>query len=175
MKKLSSTPLRTAPQLVRFDNRLVVGDYSCCIDWLEDALRFLDLKATRCFKEKIVSAEWVELEAFEESLKVANSFNISKAVFGSDCASLASGQAGNFKKSRIFFIPNKIEGVRWQLFDILGVHTPLDHGRYLGVPSLECGMGFRNLRFFNLAMVAKQGWKLFSNPILFSINFSKLN
>ncbi|KAA3483393.1 LINE-1 reverse transcriptase isogeny [Gossypium australe] len=48
----------------------------------------------------------------------------------------ASGQAGNFKKSRIFFSQNKIEGVRWELFDILGVHTPLDHGRYLGLPSL---------------------------------------
>ncbi|KAK5838773.1 hypothetical protein PVK06_007511 [Gossypium arboreum] len=48
----------------------------------------------------------------------------------------ASGQAGNFKKSRIFFSPNKVEGVRWELFDILGVHTPLDHGRYLGLPSL---------------------------------------
>ncbi|KAK5838772.1 hypothetical protein PVK06_007510 [Gossypium arboreum] len=42
------------------------------------------------FKEKIVPAEWAELEAFEESLKVANSFNISKAVFESDCASLVS-------------------------------------------------------------------------------------
>ncbi|KAA3484184.1 reverse transcriptase [Gossypium australe] len=28
-----------------FNNRLLVEDYSCCIDWLEDVLRVLDLKA----------------------------------------------------------------------------------------------------------------------------------
>ncbi|KAK5838771.1 hypothetical protein PVK06_007509 [Gossypium arboreum] len=32
-----------------FDNLLLVGDYSCCIDWLEDVLRVLDLKAAADF------------------------------------------------------------------------------------------------------------------------------
>ncbi|MBA0633748.1 hypothetical protein Godav_021791 [Gossypium davidsonii] len=35
-------------------------------------------------------AEWVELEAFEESLKVENRFNISKAVLELDYASLVN-------------------------------------------------------------------------------------
>ncbi|PPD68865.1 hypothetical protein GOBAR_DD34256 [Gossypium barbadense] len=42
------------------------------------------------FKEKVMPAEWVELEAFEESLKVENRFNILKAVFELDYASLVN-------------------------------------------------------------------------------------
>ncbi|KAK5834611.1 hypothetical protein PVK06_010287 [Gossypium arboreum] len=42
------------------------------------------------FKEKTVFAEWEQLEAFEESLKVASTFNISKTVFESDCTSLVN-------------------------------------------------------------------------------------
>ncbi|MBA0738377.1 hypothetical protein Gogos_011742, partial [Gossypium gossypioides] len=34
--------------------------------------------------------EWAKLEAFEESLKVENKFNISKAMFESDYASLVN-------------------------------------------------------------------------------------
>ncbi|MFQ6641616.1 hypothetical protein Gotur_016511 [Gossypium turneri] len=42
------------------------------------------------FKETVIDIEWVELIAFEESVKVAGDLNISKAVFESDCASLVN-------------------------------------------------------------------------------------
>ncbi|KAG8490781.1 hypothetical protein CXB51_013952 [Gossypium anomalum] len=37
-----------------------------------------------------VVVEWVELYALKESLKLASSMNISKAIFETDCASLAN-------------------------------------------------------------------------------------
>lgn len=48
------------------------------------------IKGSGGFKEKAVLAEWVGLKAFEESLNVASTFNISKIVFESDCASLVN-------------------------------------------------------------------------------------
>ncbi|MBA0735502.1 hypothetical protein Gogos_019346, partial [Gossypium gossypioides] len=149
------------------DNRLLVGEYSCCIDWIEDVMRVLDMKVVTdfittlwnswnnrnnfvfrgkeddarsllpitpanknwvkplCdfvkihfdatvsnnkigygaiardsdgfvlgggggFKDVEMSAEWAELFAFKESLKIAFSFNISKVIFGTDYASLVN-------------------------------------------------------------------------------------
>ncbi|MBA0649627.1 hypothetical protein Goklo_017172, partial [Gossypium klotzschianum] len=40
------------------------------------------------FKEEILTAEWAELYAFEESLKIVWSLNITTAVFETDNASL---------------------------------------------------------------------------------------
>ncbi|KAK5833686.1 hypothetical protein PVK06_017539 [Gossypium arboreum] len=42
------------------------------------------------FKDEVLSAEWAELYAFEESLKIACSLNITKAIFEIDCASLVN-------------------------------------------------------------------------------------
>ncbi|MFQ6649462.1 hypothetical protein Gotur_022299 [Gossypium turneri] len=139
------------------DNRLLVGDYYCCIDWIKDVTRVLDMKVERAktfyqdfrihnfvnnpmlpispackkwekppcsyakinfdatvsknkvgfgvivrdsdgfvlggsggFKDNVLSIEWAELFAFEESLKVACAINISKAIFASDCANLVN-------------------------------------------------------------------------------------
>ena len=40
---------------------------------------------------------------------------------------------------------------------------------------LNGGMGFRNFQAFNLAMLAKQGWRLLSNPDSFAPKFLKLD
>ncbi|MBA0566916.1 hypothetical protein Golob_011689 [Gossypium lobatum] len=105
------------------DNKLLIKDYYCCIDWMEDVMRILDKKATADFvttlwnswnnrnkfifrgkeddahdsftigdgggfKDEVVTAEWAELYAFEESLKIACSFNITTVVFETESASL---------------------------------------------------------------------------------------
>lgn len=48
----------------------------------------------------------------------------------------SSGQAINYSKSGIFFSHNVVEEDRRLLSNILGVHSPLNTGRYLGLPSL---------------------------------------
>ncbi|MBA0568746.1 hypothetical protein Golob_006216, partial [Gossypium lobatum] len=42
------------------------------------------------FRVEALTVEWAELYALEESLKLASSMNISKAIFEIDCASLAN-------------------------------------------------------------------------------------
>lgn len=42
----------------------------------------------------------------------------------------------NFHKSCIFFSPNCPSQNRAQVSSILGLHHPLDHGRYIGLPFL---------------------------------------
>ncbi|XP_012461469.1 uncharacterized protein LOC105781472 [Gossypium raimondii] len=132
------------------DGRLLNKDYSCCIDWIEDAMRLLDKKAivdfittlwnswnnrnnyVFCgkkeeaqwdsedelyaivskdknrfgvivrnsdpfvigggygFKDEKMMANWAELYAVEESLKIARSLNIANAIFETDCTSLTN-------------------------------------------------------------------------------------
>ncbi|MBA0750711.1 hypothetical protein Gogos_002102 [Gossypium gossypioides] len=38
------------------------------------------------FKDELMSTKWAKLYAFEESLRIACSLNISKAIFETDCA-----------------------------------------------------------------------------------------
>lgn len=42
------------------------------------------------FKDEQMSTEWAVLYAFKESLRIACSLNISKAIFETDCASLVN-------------------------------------------------------------------------------------
>ncbi|XP_012480864.1 uncharacterized protein LOC105795747 [Gossypium raimondii] len=42
------------------------------------------------FKDKLMKADWAEMEAFDESLKMASNLNISKVIFESDCANLVN-------------------------------------------------------------------------------------
>ncbi|MBA0717611.1 hypothetical protein Golax_005412, partial [Gossypium laxum] len=128
--------------------RLLVWDYSCYIDWINDIICVLDKKDFRIhnlvnklvlhvtsicknwekppygfvkvnfdatvssnkigygvvvwdsdgfvlgggggFKDKVMFAEWRELYTFEESLKIACSLNITKAIFETDYASLVN-------------------------------------------------------------------------------------
>ena len=39
---------------------------------------------------------------------------------------------------------------------------------------LEGGMGFRDLYDFNLAMLAKQGWRMLENPALLMVRMYKV-
>lgn len=48
----------------------------------------------------------------------------------------AFGEAVNFQKSKIFFSANISLSLKTTVCNILEVNTPLDHGRYLGLPSL---------------------------------------
>ncbi|MBA0613610.1 hypothetical protein Godav_014006 [Gossypium davidsonii] len=112
---------------VGLNNRLLVRDYSCWIDWIKDVMRVLDMKAEKppCsfakinfdaavsnnktnygvivhdsdgfvleggggFKDELMSTKWSKLYAFEESLRIACSLNISKAIFETDCANLVN-------------------------------------------------------------------------------------
>lgn len=48
----------------------------------------------------------------------------------------ASGQSINYQKSSTFFSKHTADVHKHRLNAILGVHNPIDHGRYLDLPSL---------------------------------------
>ncbi|KAJ8749080.1 hypothetical protein K2173_013687 [Erythroxylum novogranatense] len=49
---------------------------------------------------------------------------------------LASSQSVNFQKSGILFSPNVSHSLRSHMSSILGVFSAMEHGKYLGLPSL---------------------------------------
>lgn len=49
-----------------------------------------------------------------------------------------SGQVVNLKKSNIYFSPNTPSNLKNYIRNIFGIYNPIDHGRYLGLLSLNC-------------------------------------
>ncbi|XP_019163496.1 PREDICTED: uncharacterized protein LOC109159839 [Ipomoea nil] len=80
----------------------------------------------------------------------------------------ASGQLINFDKSSAVFSRNTPVQARELVSDLFGVHENEDLGRYLGLPSVlgrhKGKLGFKKLHQFNIALLAKQGWHLLTQP-----------
>ncbi|CAN0875633.1 Transposon TX1 uncharacterized 149 kDa protein [Linum grandiflorum] len=77
----------------------------------------------------------------------------------------ASGQSINFLKSGVFFSSNTHEMLQEGVRNILGIHEPLDTGRYLGMPSLV-GRNKKSIFWYLKERVWQriQGWS--GKPIL---------
>ncbi|MBA0596557.1 hypothetical protein Gorai_013373 [Gossypium raimondii] len=67
----------------------------------------------RSFKEEDLTGEWAEIFTFEESVKLARAMNFSKAVFETDCTSLAN--KGNRRNLDITIMGTRIKEIFYSL------------------------------------------------------------
>ncbi|MBA0669470.1 hypothetical protein Goklo_000133 [Gossypium klotzschianum] len=161
------------------DNRLIEGNYSWCIDWLEDILREDDARGvweraknlsqdfrihnlvympvipaasihedgfaiggSGGYKDCSLQAEWAEMVAFKESVKVAIRLKMSNILFESDCANLVNKINNRGKGFTI--LGSHIKVVFTQLDNFESVNVVWSHRSSNTVADFICNLAIQN-------------------------------
>ncbi|KAG8484135.1 hypothetical protein CXB51_022932 [Gossypium anomalum] len=162
-----------------------VADF--CIETLHGLHNMTDINSTRIVLiPKVSSPRWVEnvmrcVSSVSNSMvmneEVGNMFFPARddslifgdaTVFGAtaikdtlEVYAQCSGQEVNFDKSGIFFSSNVEQNRRVKKAGRKGLHWCA--WKELSVPKEEGGMGFRDLSKFNIALLAKERWRIMEN------------